>query len=992
MDKPPECALETQLLALEETTAIGQHLAQFSCNNNDSTSLSYSLNSNYSNTPFYVYSNGTLSLQDYLDFELGSRFYLLEIRATQTHSPFHSSPIFLHVIVTPVNEYRPVFNQTHYSLPISELTSVGTNILNVSASDKDSYPDGGVRFTLIADFNTFSVDPISGYIYLVSLLDYDAASQYNLSIVATDHSSSPLSGTANLLIYVTNENTLPPSCYPTHLHATLPETTPPQSQIAQFSCSDPDGLLIASELLASLSSPIDKVLTVFNSSLVLTSSLDYELVAAYTGVLLVTEPNSTFSFQIAISLLVEPYNEFSPHFRNLPYTLSINSSAVWTLSPVFSVAATDLDAGRDGEVVFYLQQEADQEQAFQIDFYTGDLWLVYPIQLILNDSIELTVIAEDQSLTNRLANSSTLSIYISRDIPPSCQSYFHSFSVPENTSANSILLRLHCMSPISYKLNDEVFSERFSLTSNGSLLLTLPLDAETRSSYFSSVHVLFSHNTTLMVGISISVEDVNEFAPSFVSPPSYYDLTADVKLGSLLLTFQAIDADLHNQVEYSLTSAIPGLYLSPDTGILFLSSRDIFSLSSPISVSVTAKDSDPHPMKSTTKLLLNVSVSNVTLSPKELIFLFSVREDELVGSLVGTVQCVNAFNLSYELQNAASSNFTFSVNRETGDLVLTKTLNFEENRSYALEMTCASNSINMSAQFITVVTVKDINEYPPTIQPSTNQVDLYENTTVGDILYAISAFDPDSPSTQLFYKIADVQPVSIFTISYLTGEIYLTQALDYELHTSYNLIITVYDGEPSREDTKSSQLRLTAFIIDVNDNSPVCPHVITLHSTQETNASRELVAALNCSDRDSRAITTMRYFEVDTLYENYFEVTSQGDPPTWYLYFLPQEARASHNGSLFNAYFHNIKCCDGSSPELCTEMLVLVTTVDKPVPQLGLNATQLALAINTEGLENLITLFFNISHANVGTFNNYTIKLETEGLVQIKLNLIIINF
>ena len=966
MDKPPDCTEETQLLVLKESTATHQPLIQFSCNNNDLTGLNYTLNSSYPIAPFYVYPNGTLLLQDYLDFELGSRFYLLEIRATQTLSPFYSSPLFLHVTVAPVNEYKPVFNQTQYSLQLSELTSVGSNILNVSANDEDSYPDGGARYALIAEHDTFSIDPILGYIYLVSSLDYDVTHEYNISLVATDLSSSPLSGTATLLIEVTNENTLPPICYPTRVHVTLQETTPLQSEIAQFLCSDPDGLLLASELLTSLSARINHILTVFNGSLVLTSSLDYELITSYTGVLLVTEPNSSFSFQIAISITVDPYNEFSPQFTNLPATISINNSDVWTHYPVFSVVAIDLDAGTDGEVEFYLE-DSDQEGAFQIDRYTGELWLIHhPVQL--NYSIELTVIAVDQSLNNSLANSSTISISINREIPPSCPSYFHSLSIPENTSTNSTLLRLNCLSPVSYTLDNEAFSERFRITSDGSLLLVLPLDAETDSSYFSLVRVKFSHNTTLLVGISVSVEDVNEFPPNFISPPSYYELRADTKLGSLLLAFQAIDTDIHNQVEYSLTHVIPGLYLSPNTGQLFLSSREIFSLASPLSVSITAKDSDPNPMNSSTQFLLNVSISNlIPLSPTKPIFLFSVREDQLAGHVVGTVQCTNAVNLSYALQHAASSNYTFSVNGQTGELVLTKNLNYKENQSYALEMTCTSTDINMSAQFITVISIENINEHPPLIQPATDVVYLYENRTIGERIYGISAFDPDYPSAQLFYRMAQPDQASIFTISYLTGDIYLIQELDYELQASYNLNITVYDGKPTDRNTKTSQFLLAVLVRDNNDNPPVCPHVLTLHSTQETNASRELVTALNCSDRDSLAITTLSYFEVETLFEDYFELTTQGNPPTWNLYFLPLEARASHNGSLFNAYFHNIQCCDGSIPELCTEILVLVTTVDKLVPQVGLNATQLAIAIKTEGLENLITLFLNISHANVGS-------------------------
>ena len=566
IDTPPRCPQDTQILVLEETTPIGQAVASYSCNNNDTLGLNYSIHTdNFTILPFYLSAEGTLYLEENLDYDIGERFYLLELQAKQTHPPFYSSSIYIHIIVTPVNEYPPVFNQTQYSISLSELTAVGSCIASVLATDEDSTPDGRIRYAILAAFGTFFIDPITGQIYLISLLDYDLISEYNLTIKATDQSINYKYNIVTLLVSVINVNNHSPVCSPTFIHLSLSEDIPLQTEVAVYSCTDPDSILLPREFALSLSYPINQVISAHNNSITVTSHLDYNITTAYTGVLIVSEPNSTFSFQITISILVEYINKFPPVLYN-------------------------------------------------------DIKTVY----------------------------------------------------------------------------------------------------------------------------------------------------------------------------------------------------------------------------------------------------------------------------------------------------------------------------------------------------------LYENATAGELVHILSAYDPDDLSTQLFYNITAIQPKQdIFTISYTSGEIYLTNKLDYELHTSYNLHVTVNDAVTSGADTHLHTV-LTVRVLDTNDNVPVCPHVLTLHVIPEANTSRQLVSVMNCSDRDSAGITNLEYFGIETLYGEYFELVLEGNPPTWYLYFLVTKATQSHNGSLFNAYFHNIRCCDGSTPEFCTDILVLVTTVIKPVVSVPLNATELALAIRSEGLENVITLFFNISQSEVG--------------------------
>ena len=975
-NRPPDCPRQLVVIKIEETSPVQLPLAQFSCANN--SSLNFSFHNYDSVLPFSLSEAGSLSLHSPLDYESGIMQYFLEIRVRRDQSPLFT-PIFAQVIVTPVNEYTPLFTQPLYSLTLSELTLVGTSLLNVSATDADAMPDGGVVYRLSAENNTFSIDPLSGSVYLISSLNYDIASLYNVSITAFDLSSQPLTSTATLQIQVINENTLPPICYPRYLPIFINESAPLHSVVATYSCSDPDSILLSSELTLSLSSPIHQSLTPINGSLVLTTKLDYETATEYTGVLIVSEPNSTFSTQIEISIFVEPSNEFYPHFINLPYSLQIDSQTLLS-SRLYAVRAVDGDSGRDGELFYFLNMTTGAS-IFYIDSRTGDIWLRYPVHHVAYTALEVSVGVKDQSLTRQLANYGTLSVSILHEMNYTCDQYFYSILTPENTGVNSTLFNISCASAVDYMLEDaDLFSATFSVTSEGRIITSRPLDAETTDLYESTLTVVFPHNATLTIGISVSVQDCNEFSPSFMSP-SHYQLYSDSELGALLLTFLAVDSDIfYNKVSYSLVNTIPGLYLSRHTGKLFLSSKLVFSLPSPLNIFVMAHDNDPvHSLSTTTQLridLINTSSpepENLQIYPLNPVFIFRVRENQETGSLVGNVSCDGVLHEIQYRVLSGNSNLTFSLDMQSGQLVLDKSLDYEEVSSYELRQSCSSSvNANVSNEFLTIVEVLDVNEYPPLVENPNFTVYLYENYTVGEKIHSLVVEDPDDPSTPIRYNITHTEPkTSLFTIAEHSGDIYLVDKLDYEQQSYYIVYVDVYDGDPSETSTRSSQVRITVRVMDINDNAPLCPPVLTLHTTSVSNRSRELVGRLNCSDMDSQEMTSLRYYEENTISQDYFVLIQEGDPTTWLLYFLTEEARASHNGSLFNAYFHNVVCCDGSAMfELCTDFLVLVTTVQKSMKQPGLNATQLALAVKSEGLENLITIFFNISRHYVSQYRN----------------------
>lgn len=109
----------------------------------------------------------------------------------------------------------------------------------------------------------------------------------------------------------------------------------------------------------------------------------------------------------------------------------------------------------------------------------------------------------------------------------------------------------------------------------GNIYLAKPLDYETNQQYCFEVHPYF--NTTVLV--SVSVEDVNDHAPSFPGNNSIvvFAIQEDVAVGTVVYVFKAFDGDAthrYSAVRYTLTfdptlAAVKLPFrIDPDTGVV----------------------------------------------------------------------------------------------------------------------------------------------------------------------------------------------------------------------------------------------------------------------------------------------------------------------------------------------------------------------------------------------------------------------------------------
>uniref|UniRef100_A0A3B4YQ30 Cadherin domain-containing protein n=1 Tax=Seriola lalandi dorsalis TaxID=1841481 RepID=A0A3B4YQ30_SERLL len=149
-------------------------------------------------------------------------------------NPQKSGSVKINVVVLDANDNAPVFSQTVYRATVPENASKGTVILRVSATDNDK----GANEELMYSFShhtdgaasLFNMDPHTGEITVIGVLDYEKAKHYEIDIEATDKGG--LADTAKVLIEVTDLNDNAPVINIISLSNPIPEDSAPDTVIA----------------------------------------------------------------------------------------------------------------------------------------------------------------------------------------------------------------------------------------------------------------------------------------------------------------------------------------------------------------------------------------------------------------------------------------------------------------------------------------------------------------------------------------------------------------------------------------------------------------------------------------------------------------------------------------------------------------------------------------------------------------------------------------
>lgn len=159
---------------------------------------------------------GSLVVSRRLDREQQSE-YRLEIRAldTTTSNNPQSSAVTVKVEIADVNDNAPIWPEDPINIQIPENTPVGAVVFNFTARDADAGSNCELQYRLVSQQQStkgsspFAVDPLTGALTIMQILDYEQMAEYILVVEAMDQSSNHserLSTTVTTRVRITDTN------------------------------------------------------------------------------------------------------------------------------------------------------------------------------------------------------------------------------------------------------------------------------------------------------------------------------------------------------------------------------------------------------------------------------------------------------------------------------------------------------------------------------------------------------------------------------------------------------------------------------------------------------------------------------------------------------------------------------------------------------------------------------------------------------------------
>lgn len=713
----------------------------------------------------------------------------------------------LQIVVTDTNDNAPIFNPADYSVVLREDVTTNTEIFSVFAVDRDQPGTANSMITYSITMgnvgSVFDIDTSSGAVRLIASLDFEQESSYRLIIVAADGGSSPHSAEATATISVINVNEDPPTLSGNQ-NISISENQPVRSLVAKFDAEDPDQMNVS----FSISSGNEGRKFSIDSSagtITLEATLDYESTQEYELEIVVTDGMQSTSAILTVNVM--DVNEFSPVFIS-PSMFQVNEEeANGTLVGI--VEANDDDGSSiNYRVTYSFTQESQITRYFRLDSETGRITTIGILdreeleQLFLPPASTHTVdiVARDQGSPSRQTYTTiTIKLVDINDNPPLFTDGTYQTSIRENGQSDLVVFQVSATDPdlgsnseirLTFDLLNRSRDDTllFHDSEDGSILYTSKaLDYEEATSHVFNIHATDLgipplSNTALGV---LNVTDENDNIPIFTNDPYTFNVTEGEDVDSLMLKVKAIDRDTgtNGEVVYSVINSrirqdtsysqenqvdeFTFIQINSSTGELQPLTFFDYEREQRVNVTVVAMDKGiPQRSGSATVFF---EVVNVDESPPTFVSSCSatVPEDISVNAILTRCAAVDMDSvtapgntdagLEYSIFSGNDDN-VFTINLDTGDIILLRQLNRETSSLYSLVVEVQDGAGKSGFQPVKI-TVSDINDNPPEFSSPTYRFDF----SVARIrnhpqdLMIISATDQDEgANAKVMYSISNL--------------------------------------------------------------------------------------------------------------------------------------------------------------------------------------------------------------------------------------------
>ncbi|XP_031443175.1 protocadherin beta-15-like [Clupea harengus] len=414
------------------------------------------------------------------------------------------------------------------------------------------------------------------------------------------------------------------------------------------------------------------------------------------------------------------------------------------------------------------------------------------------------------------------------------------------------------------------------------LVLRKALDREDRIMHKLVLTAIDGGNPpkTGTLNITVNVLDSNDNRPVFSHETYTVSLLENSPVGTVVVQVNATDLDegSNGAVEYALgrnlnVKVYNVFELDSTTGEIRVKGKVDFEDTDVFKLDVHASDRGQPPLTVECGVIIRVldvndnspeievtSLSNLVLEnskPGTVVSLISVTDMD--SGINGKVLCNLSENAPFELKPSFQDNMY--------SLVTKGRLDREVVSHYDVSITASDfGQPPLSAIKTISVEIADVNDNRPEFFQ--NPIDLYmmENNAPGASIFSLSAHDKDlNENAMIFYHVirdeGDHNSITTFlNINPDNGVIQALKSFDFEVIKTFNFSVVATDsGTPSL----SSNVTVSVFILDQNDNAPVILFPIN------SNGSAEGVEEIPRNVNAGYLVCKVRAYDADIGYNGW---------------------------------------------------------------------------------------------------------------------------
>ncbi|XP_077983801.1 protocadherin Fat 1-like isoform X2 [Glandiceps talaboti] len=956
-DNPPHFMPEIYKVKLREDIPIGSVVTTIEARDPDEGNgavVKYSLLGEFDEKFEIDEETGVIRLVKPLDYEQ-QQVYEITGRAKDRGSPRLASTCKIEVEVIDVNEniYTPVFDNFVVNGSVYENAPIGTEVMQVIATDEDTGSDGKIVYSIRdgSGLGRFIIDD-KGIIRTAEKLDRETEERYWLTVYAQDRGAVPLHSYIDVLIDVMDVNdNAPQTTQPVYFPSVM-EDSQAGTTVVRIEAYDPD-VSSNQRLTFGISGgnpqgffEIDETTGVITTT---NRKLDRERQDEHSLEVTVSdngEPAMTSTARVIVS--VDDLNDNAPRFTEFMYSVSVPArNRTSDREAIFRVFASDSDKGENAELSYSIK-DGDEKGKFFIHPQTGVV--MTRKQLDEDDDLyDLTLeVVDNGKVPRQKKGRARLLIQVRERMKPSP-------NPPLILSPNPLSVQVMESDPVNHMVTlveagdfdggsliysiiagSEGTQEFFIHPTDGNLLLASKLDWEEKPSYNLSIGVSDGFNMAT-TQVHVEVLDTNDNRPEFLEKEYSLEIPEDTEINTIVLKVTAEDRDKDKRLSYiihgSTDPSSKGKFrIDSLTGVLYTQDRLDHETTRKHVLTVQAKDRGIPSYRAYVRVIINVRDSNdhtpVFSSDN---YIGRVYETAAIGTSIVQVVAMDRdrgenAELTYSIQSGNIDD-TFTISPKLGIISLAKELNREKQAEYSITVAVSDRgSPPLSNTTVVSISVTISNNAPPKFDSTEYNTNIYENMDTGSFVVELHTVSLSS----VYYEIVAGNEYAHFEINPHTGVITTTVKLDYEDMMFYNLTV-----QATNMVGLEAQAAVIVHVSDRNDNPPVFVHSQYVGDISEgapigsvvlDQNNRPLV--ISATDADSEMNAFLIYSFIEKSAEEYFGIDSNTGAI---------RTAQSLDYEMMTEFQFTVQVTDMGHPKLQAEMaakvIIRVTDINDSPPQ-----------------------------------------------------------